>query len=190
MPIWHKIKTADKGGNVVVWPTTLYEKEAMRQLKDGICYQRLSFNPTSVFQAELCEILEDAFQLGLISKEVKEGLVPASPRTPCLYLLPKVHKDSISPPGRPIVSGNGGLNEMTAHPRALKNSIPVGQFLRTRRVCSDEASFTTQAQDLALRFEERGYSGRVIQHGWRKASRMARKDLLYSKKERPGSTQS
>ncbi|XP_073442412.1 uncharacterized protein [Dendrobates tinctorius] len=183
------IKPADKGGNVVVWPTTLYEKEAMRQLRDTTCYRRLSFNPTSVFQAELCEILEDAFQQGFISKEIKEGLIPASPRTPCLYLLPKVHKDLVSPPGRPIVSGNGSLNEMTAHPKALKNSIPVGQFMRTRRVCSDEASFVEQAQDLATRFEERGYSERAIRHGWRRASRMSRNDLLHSARKRTSSTQ-
>ncbi|XP_073442411.1 uncharacterized protein [Dendrobates tinctorius] len=359
------------------------------------------------FKAELCEILEDAFQQGFISKEIKEGLIPASPRTPCLYLLPKVHKDLVSPPGRPIVSGNGSLNEMTgkfldfylrpsveslpsylkdtgdvlrklehvnleedmwlvtmdiealytsirhhdglhavnsflcmttmdhgfilfllcllefslthnffifndalylqlqgtamwaafapsyanlflglwerdifctnptplstkmifwvryiddvlaiwqgseedlvsfirelnqnninlkltyhysrttvdfldvciskdgkgllhteihrkdtavnsllhassAHPKALKNSIPVGQFMRTRRVCSDEASFVEQAQDLATRFEERGYSERAIRHGWRRASRMSRNDLLHSARKRTSSTQ-
>ncbi|XP_069586465.1 uncharacterized protein [Ranitomeya imitator] len=108
------IKPADKGGNVVLWPTEMYEKEAFRQLRDEDTYRRLSFNPTSVFQAELYDILDEAFTDGLITKDLRDGLIPDAPRTPCLYLLPKIHKNPMCPSGRPIVSGNGGLTENIA----------------------------------------------------------------------------
>ncbi|CAJ0950195.1 unnamed protein product [Ranitomeya imitator] len=89
----------------------MYEKEAFRQLRDEDTYKKLSFNPTSVFHAELSDILEEAFTDGLITKDLRDGLIPGAPRTPCLYLLPKVHKNLTCPSGRPIVSGNGGLTE-------------------------------------------------------------------------------
>ncbi|CAJ0963758.1 unnamed protein product [Ranitomeya imitator] len=65
----------------------------------------------SKLQVELLDILEEAFIDGLITKDLRDGLVPDAPRTPCLYLLPKVHKNLTCPTGRPIVSGNGGLTE-------------------------------------------------------------------------------
>ncbi|XP_069606014.1 uncharacterized protein [Ranitomeya imitator] len=65
-------------------------------------------------RVELLDILEEAFIDGLITKDLRDGLVPDAPRTPCLYLLPKVHKNLTCPTGRPIVSGNGGLTENVA----------------------------------------------------------------------------
>ncbi|XP_077113029.1 uncharacterized protein LOC143768221 [Ranitomeya variabilis] len=105
------IKPSDKGGNIVLWPSSMYEKEAYKQLNDPKCYKRLTFNPTSIYQSQLRDLIEQAFYNGTISKEIMDGLVPETPRTPCLYLLPKVHKSTINPPGRPIVSGGGGLCE-------------------------------------------------------------------------------
>ncbi|CAJ0968672.1 unnamed protein product [Ranitomeya imitator] len=105
------IKPADKGGNVVVWPIHIYEREAFRQLRDETCYKRLTFNPTSKFQQELQNILDEAFYNGLISKELQNHLIPRHPRMACIYFTPKIHKNPNIPPGRPIVSGNGNLCE-------------------------------------------------------------------------------
>ncbi|CAJ0966876.1 unnamed protein product [Ranitomeya imitator] len=297
------IKPSDKGGNIVLWPSPMYEKEAFRQLKDSSCYKRLTFNPTSTYQNQLRDMVEQAFYNGTISKEIMDGLVPETPCTPCLYLLPKVHKSTTNSPGRPIVSGGGGLceqinkfldfhlkpmveslpsyiqdtgdvlrkladipleNDMwlvtfdveslytsirhsdgieagsetdltsfiqllndntlnikltckysqtnidfldtkifkgedgllhtevfrketsvnsvlhaaSSHPRPLKESIPYGQFLRTKRICSTESSFQTQSSELAQRFSQRGYSNRIIRRGWSKASNKPRSELL------------
>ncbi|CAJ0956180.1 unnamed protein product [Ranitomeya imitator] len=104
-------KPADKGGNVVVWPVQLYEREAFKQLNDAECYRKLASDPTAAFQRQLFCILDDALERGLITKSIWEGLRINHPVIPTIYFLPKVHKDLSNPPARPIVSGCGGLNE-------------------------------------------------------------------------------
>ena len=47
------------------------------------------------------------FQMGEISSKTRDYLVSDSTRTTRFYKLPKIHKNKIPPPGRPIVSGNG-----------------------------------------------------------------------------------
>ena len=46
-----------------------------------------------------------------ISPQTADYLILETPRTPNLYLLPKIHKNKIPPPGRPIVSANGCPSE-------------------------------------------------------------------------------
>lgn len=65
-------KPADKGGNVVVWPCTMYEKEALRQLRDTSCYKRLTFNPLRKYKVELNVILMKGVTCGVITKQQKE----------------------------------------------------------------------------------------------------------------------
>ena len=36
------IKNADKGGNLVLWPTKLYKEEAMSQLNDTTTYMKIT----------------------------------------------------------------------------------------------------------------------------------------------------
>lgn len=62
------IKPADKGGNIVLWPVSMYERDAFRQLRDTKMYRRLTFNPLSSFQEELTSLIDNAFQKGLITK--------------------------------------------------------------------------------------------------------------------------
>ncbi|CAJ0958429.1 unnamed protein product [Ranitomeya imitator] len=105
------IKPADKGGNIFIQSTKMHEKEAFRQLRDTSCYRRLTFNPTLTFQGELHDILEKAYQEGVITKELRSNLIPMYPKLACIYFTPKIHKNMTTPPGRPIVSGNGSLCE-------------------------------------------------------------------------------
>ncbi|XP_075707677.1 uncharacterized protein LOC142742116 isoform X3 [Rhinoderma darwinii] len=97
-------KAADKGGNVVVWPCTMYEAEANRQLRDKQCYKKLTFNPLSSFRSELQVKLLQAVEDNIISKELNMALSTDEPTIPTLYLLPKIHKNEKIPPGRPIIS--------------------------------------------------------------------------------------
>lgn len=53
--------------------------------------------------------MESIIQYGadhkLLSRHEAKYLVPAASKIPVIYYLPKIHKNSSNPPGRPIVSG-------------------------------------------------------------------------------------
>ncbi|KAM4795913.1 dynein axonemal heavy chain 9-like [Rhinophrynus dorsalis] len=105
------IKPSDKGGNVVLWPKNLYLSEAFKQLSDITCYKRLLFDPTQDYLRAYLIIVSDAHDLGLITLRDKRFLTVTNPIIPTFYMLPKVHKNSSNPPGRPIVSGIGSICE-------------------------------------------------------------------------------
>ncbi|CAJ0955099.1 unnamed protein product [Ranitomeya imitator] len=105
------IKEADKGGNVVLWPVQLYEAEAKRQLNNTQYYQRLPSDPTSLFLSKFEQLLCRAAQFSIITPQEKRYLEVANPVTATFYMLPKIHKDSVRPPGRPIVSSIGSMCE-------------------------------------------------------------------------------
>ena len=96
------ITNADKGGAVVVQDVKNYVKEAMRQLNDRSFYKRLNHNPTSKHAALVANAIDGLKQKELLDEKIAENLKPTSPKTPKLYLLPKVHKEGN--PGRPVVS--------------------------------------------------------------------------------------
>ncbi|XP_069618482.1 uncharacterized protein [Ranitomeya imitator] len=106
-----EIKEADKGGNIVLWPKDMYSQEARRQLDNIQYYQQLPSDPTSIFKTQLDRLLWRAFSCGIIDKREREYLTTSHPVIPTFYLVPKIHKSISSPPGRPIVSGLGGLYE-------------------------------------------------------------------------------
>uniref|UniRef100_A0A803KCG6 Reverse transcriptase domain-containing protein n=1 Tax=Xenopus tropicalis TaxID=8364 RepID=A0A803KCG6_XENTR len=108
-----QIKPSDKGGNVVIWDNDMYILEAKRQLHSDT-YKRLYGNPTEGFVAIHNNLINDAFRDLLISEQEKSFLLVDNPRVATFYLLPKIHKNKVKPPGRPIVSGNGNLTENTS----------------------------------------------------------------------------
>ncbi|CAJ0930513.1 unnamed protein product [Ranitomeya imitator] len=73
---------------------------------------RLPSNPLPVYKSELIAILEEAVYEGTIPKQVLDTVSKLEPKLPTFYIIPKIHKDSIDPPGRPIVAGNDGLCEI------------------------------------------------------------------------------
>ncbi|XP_056416058.1 uncharacterized protein LOC130357391 [Hyla sarda] len=200
------IKPADKGGNIIVWPREMYEAEARRQLRDNTCYKKLSFNPLISFKNSLEIILERAEADSTISLELHRALSVSHPKIPTLYLLPKVHKHPTRPPGRPIISDvtltrdqegfiqtnvyrkptatNTYLHATSAHPKHMKDAVPVGQYLRIRRICSTDTMFEKQARTLQKRFKERGYSQRCLKKAYRRARETPRQQLLQKKPPR------
>ena len=94
------IKSADKGGAVVVWRSHLY-KEALRQLSDTSFYAKVEKDLTSNNQKKV----KDNIQNLIVKQELPAtatSLIITTPRTSCIYFLPKIHKPNN--PGRPIVS--------------------------------------------------------------------------------------
>ena len=100
------IKPADKGGSIVVMDTADYVTEAQRQLTDESTYIQLAHTPTEKFNQEVEQYLENMVKTGDITESVKKLLVSSKPKTPHIYFLPKIHKQKLPPPGRPIVSTN------------------------------------------------------------------------------------
>ncbi|XP_075688588.1 uncharacterized protein LOC142657444 [Rhinoderma darwinii] len=80
---------------------------------------------------------------------------------------------------RKETSVNSLLHATSAHVYSTINAVPVGQFLRMRRICSSETKFENQSRDLEERFRERRHSRRCIKQGYRRAKTTERKHLLY-----------
>jgi len=98
---------SDKGNSIVLLNTLDYIKEAERQLFDNSIYSKLDHDPTMKHNRIIQDFLQDnGPEEGLSYKAIKL-LTPKLPRTPVFYTLPKTHKPSKPPPGRPIVSSYG-----------------------------------------------------------------------------------
>ncbi|XP_068115012.1 guanylate cyclase 2G-like [Hyperolius riggenbachi] len=82
-----------------------------RILKNKEWYRRVSASRVITNQRMLFDLIDDAIGRGVITAEVGSTLKVENPTTPTFYALPKVHKNLVRPPGRPIVSGNGSLTE-------------------------------------------------------------------------------
>ena len=68
-------------------------------------------------------------QRGQITERTSNYLTTNIDRTQQLYLLPKIHKDPLNPPGRPIVSGSGGPTERISQlvDHFIGNIVPLSQ---------------------------------------------------------------
>ena len=45
----------------------------------------------------------------------------------------------------------------SSHPSHVKNSIPYSQFLRLRRLCSEDSDFSLKSEEMCRFFDKRGY---------------------------------
>lgn len=95
------IKSADKGGAVVVWRKDLYQEEALRQLGNTQFYESIPSATTKADNTSIRKVITDLISQGKLPQEAKQ-LIAKEPREPRFYMLPKIHKDNN--PGRPIVS--------------------------------------------------------------------------------------
>jgi len=105
------IKAADKGSAVVIQNRTDYIKEGIRQLSDGKFYSEVPYDLTDIHNNEVHTLVDKLFQNKEISQKCADYLRILKPRTPQLYLLPKIHKNTFPVPGRPIVSANNSPTE-------------------------------------------------------------------------------
>ena len=105
------IKKADKGGAIVIQNRIDYIKEGEQQLSDGKFYLKLQDDPTADHNVKIKKQLDLMVQRGEITKKVRDYLYLDTPKTPELYLLPKIHTSQTPPPGRPIISANSSPTE-------------------------------------------------------------------------------
>lgn len=98
---------ADKGNSIVIMNTEDYINEAKKLLSDSSAYKELDGDPTSNYNEQIQEFIEIHGPKQNLSPKTISLLNPKFPRTPIFYILPKVHKPTRPPPGRPIVSSFG-----------------------------------------------------------------------------------
>uniref|UniRef100_A0A1B8Y0Y5 Helix-turn-helix domain-containing protein n=1 Tax=Xenopus tropicalis TaxID=8364 RepID=A0A1B8Y0Y5_XENTR len=84
---------------------------------------------------------------------------------------------------RKPTSTNSLLHFSSFHPTPLKRGIPVGQYLRLRRNCTDLDDFKTKAADLRDRFIQRGYPKRWLKRAYKRALDSDRQTLLFANKD-------
>lgn len=70
------------------------------------------------------------------------------------------------------------LLHSSLHPSHVKNSIPYSQFLRLRRLCSDDSDFSNKTQEMCQFFEKRGYPSSDIQAAHHRAQQIDRRSAL------------
>ena len=95
------VKAAEKGGALVVWRADLYQKEALQQLSDTSFYAKVDKDLTSTNQ----QIVKSTINELKVKQDLPATattLIITTPRTSCIYFLPKIHKPNN--PGRLIVS--------------------------------------------------------------------------------------
>ncbi|XP_072044331.1 uncharacterized protein [Amphiura filiformis] len=97
------IKSADKGGAVVVWRKDLYINEANRQLSDTDTYLKLAGDPTEDNQKLISDTIKTLIKKNKLPDTAKH-MIQLCPQSANFYMLPKIHKPDT--PGRPIVSSH------------------------------------------------------------------------------------
>ncbi len=103
------ILPADKGNATVMISKVAYVEKMMAILNDPVHFEKINKDPTKTWEKKLCKfLLNDVFKFELISKRLYKFLRPSDARTPKLYGLPKIHKDTV--PLRPIVSAVRSFN--------------------------------------------------------------------------------
>lgn len=107
------IKPADKGSMIVVLDMEAYRYEAKRQLNDTETYKRVNFPISKSRHGQINDILSRLNRRGVLSKAKMRKLKPDANATDrYFYLLPKIHKEKWTipgrmPPGRPVVCFRG-----------------------------------------------------------------------------------
>lgn len=82
-----------------------YKEEMCRLLEDTNTYKLLKSDPIFEFKEDLGLLVQKGLKRKVLTKKEADYLDPSVCRTPIIYFLPKVHKNTLQPPGRPIVNG-------------------------------------------------------------------------------------
>ena len=91
--------------------TNDYISEAFRDLSDTNFHQTLDTDLTPKISLEISHTLLTMRNNKEIVKKCLAYLLPSNPRPGRFYLLAKIHKGVLPPPGRPIISAIGSSTE-------------------------------------------------------------------------------
>ena len=70
------------------------------------------------------------------------------------------------------------LNAKSSHPRHVIKNLPKGQFIRIRRICSEDSEFDRHARQTKKYFVQRGFTEKHLQETIESVKRISREKLL------------
>ena len=70
------------------------------------------------------------------------------------------------------------LLHSSSHPSHVKNSIPYSQFLRLRRLCSEDSDLSSKSEEMYEFFDKSGYPASVVEAGHHRAQQIDRQSAL------------
>ena len=96
---------------MVLQNTNDYITEGFRQLNDHKFYLEQITDLSDTHMESIKAVCSGMLRNGEISEKCFKYLTQFPMRTTRFYMLPKIHKGTFLPPGRPIISGNGCPSE-------------------------------------------------------------------------------
>ena len=76
---------------------------------------------------------------------------------------------------------NNLLKFTSHHPPPLKKSLPISQFYRLKRICSNTDDYESQSNTMLNRFREKGYPEDCLDRAKGKVNNIERKDSFIKK---------
>ena len=107
-------------------------------MSDPLFYRETKEDLTKLHNDLITDLINHLNQSGQISDKCRNYLINEKPRTPQLYLLPKIHKNKKPVPGRPIVSAN---NSPTEHISQLADYFLQPLVQTTKSYVKDTTDF-------------------------------------------------
>ncbi|XP_053391470.1 uncharacterized protein LOC128554246 [Mercenaria mercenaria] len=140
------IKKADKSNTIVIMNTEDYKNEVLRQLNNDKYYEKCTNDPTDEIKRNISQCVAN------IETTDEFDTFPANIRTPCFYILPKIHKqpDNNLPmqyPGRPIVSA---FSSPTENISKYIDYILKPYMIGLPSYVKDTADFINKVKDIKL----------------------------------------
>ena len=80
-----------------------------------------------------------------------------------------------------LTDSHSYLLPSSSHPSHVKNSIPFSQFLKLRRLCSDDSDFSNKSEEMHHFFKKRGYPDSVASRAQYRIQQIDRKHVTEGK---------
>ena len=94
-----------------------------------------------------------------------------------------MHTDIYTKP----TDAHGYLHNRSCHPKHVCENIPFSQFLRLRRLCSDQDTFKLRCEQLQSLFQKRGYHFASVHKAKEKVAHISRTESLQYKAKQSSS---
>lgn len=85
--------------------------------------------------------------MGIITKKEKLYFCPSFNRIPTIYTLPKIHKDPVKPPARPIVNS---INSVTSRVGEYLDHFWQSSVITTKAYLRDTTSFIQKIKSISF----------------------------------------